>query len=49
VMQNLAESFAAERQRLEQQMANTQGGASTENLRVAIRRYRSFFQRLLSL
>jgi hypothetical protein len=49
VMQNLAESFAAERQRLEQQMAGAQGGASTENLRVAIRRYRSFFQRLLSL
>jgi len=49
VMKNLAESFADERQRFEQQMSGTDGGASTENMRVALRRYRSFFQRLLSL
>lgn len=46
VMQSLAQSFAAERQQLEAQMNQT---ASTENLRVALQRYRSFFQRLLSL
>lgn len=49
VMKNLAESFADERERFEQQMNNADGGASTENMRVALRRYRSFFQRLLSL
>jgi hypothetical protein len=49
VMKNLAESFADERQRFEEQMSGTDGGASTENMRVALRRYRSFFQRLLSL
>lgn len=49
VMKNLAESFADERQRFEEQMNATDGGASTENMRVALRRYRSFFQRLLSL
>lgn len=48
VMKNLAETFANERHHLEEQM-NAGGGASTENLRVALRRYRSFFQRLLSL
>jgi hypothetical protein len=46
VMQSLAKSFADERTRLEAQMDDT---ASTENLRVALQRYRSFFQRLLSL
>lgn len=49
VMKNLAESFADERARFEQQMNAADGGASTENMRVALRRYRSFFQRLLSL
>ncbi len=49
VMKNLAESFADERQRFEEQMSGTDGGASTENMRVALRRYRSFFRRLLSL
>ena len=49
VMKNLAESFSEERQRFEEQMNGTDGGASTENMRVALRRYRSFFQRLLSL
>jgi hypothetical protein len=49
VMKNLAESFADERERFEQQMNSADGSASTENMRVALRRYRSFFQRLLSL
>jgi hypothetical protein len=48
VMKTLAESFANERAKLERQVDQTDQG-STENLRVALRRYRSFFQRLLSL
>jgi hypothetical protein len=48
VMQSLAESFAHERQRLEDELSHT-GEASTEALRVGLRRYRSFFERLLSL
>jgi len=48
VMKNLAESFAHEREALERQL-NQPGEASTETLRVALRRYRSFFERLLSL
>ncbi len=48
VMSNLAQGFAAERQRMEAQLDETGEGA-TENLRVALRRYRSFFERLLSL
>jgi hypothetical protein len=47
VMKSLAQSFADERRQLEAQM--TSESASTENLRVALQRYRSFFQRLLSL
>ena len=46
VMKSLAQSFADERRQLEAQMKET---ASTENLRMALQRYRSFFQRLLSL
>jgi hypothetical protein len=46
VMKSLAQSFADERRQLEAQMKET---ASTENLRLALQRYRSFFQRLLSL
>jgi 5'-deoxynucleotidase YfbR-like HD superfamily hydrolase len=49
VMQNLAETFARERSELEQYLGGPEAQASTENLRVALRRYRSFFQRLLSL
>jgi hypothetical protein len=47
LMQRLAGSFADERGRLEQQW---DGGddVSTEDLRVALTRYRSFFGRLLS-
>jgi hypothetical protein len=48
VMQSLAESFAHERERLEDELSRT-GEASTEALRVGLRRYRSFFERLLSL
>ena len=48
VMQSLAETFALERQRLENELSST-GQAPTEALRVGLRRYRSFFERLLSL
>jgi len=48
VMRSLAETFSTERASLEEQLEQTDS-ASTENLRVALRRYRSFFQRLLSL
>jgi hypothetical protein len=48
VMQNLAGSFAQERARLEDELSHT-GEASTEALRVGLRRYRAFFDRLLSL
>ena len=48
VMKSLAETFSKERAKLEGQVDQT-GKASTEDLRVALRRYRSFFERLLSL
>jgi hypothetical protein len=48
IMTNLADTFAEERQRLEAQLDST-GEGSTEQLRVTLRRYRSFFERLLSL
>jgi hypothetical protein len=48
VIQSLAESFALERQHLEDDLLHT-GEASTEALRVGLRRYRSFFERLLSI
>ena len=48
VMKSLAETFSSERAHLEDELQQTDK-ASTENLRVALRRYRSFFQRLLSL
>jgi hypothetical protein len=48
VMKSLAESFSQERSRLEDELSHT-GEASTETLRVGLRRYRSFFDRLLSL
>lgn len=48
VMSNLANSFAEERHKVEAQLDET-GEGSTENLRIAFRRYRSFFERLLSL
>jgi hypothetical protein len=47
VMRQLAETFAQERERLEAQWARGED-ISTEDLRVALQRYRSFFRRLLS-
>lgn len=47
LMQQLAEGFANERERLEGQWDRGED-ISTEDLRVALQRYRSFFQRLLS-
>lgn len=49
VMKSLTESFAHERAHFEGQLGGQEDSASTENMRVALRRYRSFFQRLLSL
>jgi hypothetical protein len=47
-MQRLADTFAKERARLEQQFdRNT--NVSTEDLRVTLRHYRSFFTRLLTV
>jgi hypothetical protein len=46
-IQRLAESFANERSKLESQWAKG-ADVSTEDLRLALRRYRSFFDRLLS-
>ena len=48
VMSELANSFAGQRHRFESQLANS-GPGNTEDLRVALRSYRSFFDRLLSL
>jgi hypothetical protein len=45
--QRLIVSFAAERERLEAQWTSGDD-VSTEDLRLALRRYRSFFQRLLA-
>jgi hypothetical protein len=47
VIQELARSFADERQRLEAQWSRGDQ-VGTEDLRVALQRYRSFFQDLLS-
>jgi hypothetical protein len=48
VMKSLTETFSKERAKLEGQLDQTDK-ASTENLRVALRRYHSFFERLLAL
>jgi hypothetical protein len=48
VMQRLAEGFANERSGLEKQW-DSGDNVSTENLRIALQRYRSFFDRLLKL
>ena len=47
LMQRLAETFSTERSRLESQWDNDEE-VSTEDLRIALQRYRSFFDRLLS-
>jgi len=48
VMQKLAEGFANERSGLEKQW-DSGDNVSTEDLRLALQRYRSFFDRLLKL
>ena len=48
VMKRLAEIFAGERTNLESQW-DRGDNVSTEVLRVALQRYRSFFDRLLSV
>ena len=47
-MQRLSEVFSDERSKLERQW-NSGSNVSTEELRVAFQRYRSFFQRVLSV
>jgi hypothetical protein len=47
LMKRLAETFSAERAGLESQWDNDED-VSTEDLRIALQRYRSFFDRLLS-
>jgi hypothetical protein len=46
LMQHLAETFASEREALERQWTRGED-VSTEHLRIALTRYRSFFDRLL--
>lgn len=48
VMKRLAESFASERATLESQW-DRGDNVTTEDLRLALQRYRSFFDRLLSV
>jgi hypothetical protein len=48
LMQELASGFSDTRSKLEAQWDNEGDDASTEDLRVALTRYRSFFNRLLS-
>jgi hypothetical protein len=47
VVQRIAEQFAAEREQLEKQW-DSGSDVSTEDLRQAMKRYRSFFDRLLT-
>ena len=47
-MKRLAETFADERSKLEKQW-DRGGDVSTEDLRLALQRYRTFFQRLLAV
>jgi hypothetical protein len=48
LMQQLAATFAREREMLEGQWASGDAKGDTEELRVALQRYRSFFERLLT-
>lgn len=48
LMKKLAEGFAGERERLEKHWDSGQN-VSTEDLRIALQRYRSFFDRLLKV
>jgi len=47
-MQRLTDGFASERHRLEEKWGRNEQ-ASTEDLRQAMQRYRSFFERLLTM
>jgi len=48
VIESLAETFSSQRSELENELSQSDQ-SSTENLRLALRRYRSFFERLLSI
>jgi hypothetical protein len=48
VTQTLTETFAKQRSELEKSLDQAES-PSTENLRIALRQYRSFFERLLSI
>jgi hypothetical protein len=48
VIKSLTETFSRQRSQLESQ-PNQTDQSSTENLRLALRHYRSFFERLLSI
>jgi hypothetical protein len=48
MLKRLTDTFGAERARLEGQWSRGQE-VSTEDLRIALKRYRSFFERLLSI
>jgi hypothetical protein len=48
VMKSLTDAFSTERGNINGQ-SDTAGDTTTEKFRIALRRYRSFFQRLLSL
>ena len=47
-MKRLAEIFSGEREKLERELGRNEN-VSTEDLRIALQRYRSFFDRLLSV
>ena len=48
VIKSLAETFANQRSELEKGLDQSDA-PTTENLRIALRQYRSFFERLLSI
>jgi hypothetical protein len=48
VIESLTETFSSQRSQLQGELNQTDR-SSTENLRLALRRYRSFFERLLSI
>jgi hypothetical protein len=48
VIKSLTETFSTQRSELESELNETDR-SSTENLRLALRRYRSFFERLLAI
>jgi hypothetical protein len=48
VIASLAETFSSQRAELENELTQTDE-SSTENLRLALRRYRAFFERLLAI